>query len=52
MAIIWAETYRDCNENENKISCTIVANDGFISNSFDSTRNRMHNLTIKVKDNV
>jgi hypothetical protein len=36
--LIWAETCRDCNENENKISCTIVANDGFISNSFECWR--------------
>jgi hypothetical protein len=47
-SLIWAETCRVCSENENKISCTVVASDDFTCNSFDSTRNRMHNPTIKI----
>jgi hypothetical protein len=31
----------------NKISCEVVANDGYFIN-LDSTRNRMHNPTIKI----
>jgi hypothetical protein len=33
----------------NKISKTIVAEDGFIDN-LDNTRNRMHNLAINIEE--
>jgi hypothetical protein len=44
---VWAETCRDCNENKNKISFTIVANDGFISNSFDIKKNHIKSRILR-----